>query len=132
ALPLGLALRVGEAVMWLLYLVAVPFRRGGVGNLPVAFPKKPIAERRRILRASMLNLGRMGAELAHLPRLDDATLRDMVRFEDERWWREAIGGERPTGVLVLSGHFGNWELLVYAHGRRGHPVTMVHRPIRNP
>ena len=80
----------------------------------------------------MLNLGRMAAELAHLPRLDDEHLRDMVRFEDEAWWREAITWERPTGVLILSGHFGNWELLVYAQGRRGHPVTMVHRPIRNP
>jgi KDO2-lipid IV(A) lauroyltransferase len=56
----------------------------------------------------------------------------MVRFEDEDWWREAIGWERSTGVLVLSGHFGNWELLVFAHGMRGHPVHMVHRAIANP
>ena len=132
ALPLGLALCVGEAVMWLVLLVAVPLRRVGMTNLAIAFPEKSIAERRRILRASMLNLGRMVAELAHLPRLSDAALREMVRFEDETWWQEAIGWERPTGVLILSGHFGNWELLVYAHGRRGHPVTMVHRPIRNP
>jgi KDO2-lipid IV(A) lauroyltransferase len=80
----------------------------------------------------MLNLGRMAAELAHLPRMSDAALRDMVQFEDEAWLREALTWERPTGVLILSGHFGNWELLVYAQGRRGHPVTMVHRPIRNP
>jgi len=33
---------------------------------------------------------------------------------------------------VLSGHFGNWELLVFAHGMRGHPVHMVHRTIANP
>jgi len=132
ALPLGLALRVGEAILWLVYLVAAPLRRVGMTNLAIAFPDKPIAERRRILRASMLNLGRMAAELAHLPTLTDEQLRDMVRFEDETWWREAIGWERPTGVLLLGGHFGNWELLVYAHGRRGHPFTMVHRPIRNP
>jgi Kdo2-lipid IVA lauroyltransferase/acyltransferase len=132
ALPLGLAVRVGAAVMWLVYLAAVPLRRVGMTNLAIAFPEKPVAERRRILRASMQNLGRMAAELAHLPQLGDAALRDMVRFEDESWWQEAIGWERPTGVLILSGHFGNWELLAYAHGRRGHPVTMVHRPIRNP
>ncbi len=132
ALPLGVALRVGEAVLWLVYLLAVPLRRVGMTNLAIAFPDRPVAERRRILRASMLNLGRMVAELAHLPTLTDAQLREMVRFEDEPWWREAIGWERPTGVLILSGHFGNWELLVYAHGRRGHPVTMVHRPMHNP
>jgi KDO2-lipid IV(A) lauroyltransferase len=131
-LPLTLALRVGEAVTWMVWLVALPLRRVGMMNLTIAFPNKPQAERARILRASMLNLGRMAAELAHLPRLSDAELREMVQFEDEAWLREALTWERPTGVLILSGHFGNWELLVYAQGRRGHPVTMVHRPIRNP
>jgi Kdo2-lipid IVA lauroyltransferase/acyltransferase len=132
ALPLALAVRVGAAVAWVAWLVAFPLRRVGMTNLTIAFPDKPRAERARILRASMLNLGRMAAELAHLPRMSDAALRDMVQFEDEAWLREALTWERPTGVLILSGHFGNWELLVYAQGRRGHPVTMVHRPIRNP
>jgi KDO2-lipid IV(A) lauroyltransferase len=131
-LPITLALRVGEAVAWVAWLVAFPLRRVGMMNLTIAFPDKPQAERTRILRASMLNLGRMAAELAHLPRLSDAELREMVQFEDEAWLREALTWERPTGVLILSGHFGNWELLVYAQGRRGHPVTMVHRPSRNP
>jgi KDO2-lipid IV(A) lauroyltransferase len=56
----------------------------------------------------------------------------MVQFEDEAWWREAIEWERSTGVLILSGHFGNWELLVAAHGMRGHPIHLVHRAIANP
>ena len=60
------------------------------------------------------------------------------RVVKQRWRRgfrtknEAIEWERSTGVLVLSGHFGNWELLVFAHGIRGHPVHVVHRAIANP
>jgi len=132
ALPLGAALRVGELAALVAYLLDRPHRRVGLRNLEIAFPDKPIRERRRILRASFLNLGRMAAELAHLPRLSAERLRDMVRFVDEEWWREAMSWERSTGVLVLSGHFGNWELLVFAHGMRGHPVHMVHRAIANP
>jgi KDO2-lipid IV(A) lauroyltransferase len=132
ALPLVVALRLGELVALLAYLVDVPHRRIGMTNLGIAFPDRPLSARRRILRRSFLNLGRMAAELAHLPKLSDAALRDMVRFEDEAWWEEAITWERSTGVMVLSGHFGNWELLVYAHGRRGHPVHLVHRAIANP
>src|SRR5438445_1347092 len=131
ALPLGAVLRVGELAALVAYLLDRPHRRVGMRNLEIAFPDKPIRERRRILRASFLNLGRMAAELAHLPRLSAERLRDMVRFVDEEWWREAMSWERSTGVLVLSGHFGNWELLVFAHGRRGHPVHMVHRTIAN-
>jgi KDO2-lipid IV(A) lauroyltransferase len=130
--PLWLAFRIAEAVAFVAWLLDVPHRRIGMTNLAIAFPEKPVAERRWILRRSFLNLGRMAAELAHLPRLTDAQLRDMVRFADEAWWAEAVGWERSSGVLVLSGHFGNWELLVYAHGRRGHPVHMVHRAIANP
>jgi KDO2-lipid IV(A) lauroyltransferase len=130
-LPLAAALRVGEVIAFFVYLADVPHRRVGMQNLAIAFPERPLAARRRILRASFLNLGRMAAELAHLPRLTPERLRQMVRFEDETWWREAVTWERSTGVLVLSGHFGNWELLVFAHGMRGHPVHMVHRAIAN-
>jgi KDO2-lipid IV(A) lauroyltransferase len=132
ALPLALALRLAELIAFLVYLVDRVHRRIGMRNLAIAFPERPLADRRRILRASFLNLGRMAAELAHLPSLSADALRDMVRFEDEAWWAEAVTWERSTGVLVLSGHFGNWELLVYAHGMRGHPVHLVHRAIANP
>jgi len=33
--------------------------------------------------------------------------------------------------VILTAHFGNWELLAYAHGLLGHPITLVHRPMRN-
>src|SRR5207244_1117106 len=132
ALPLSLALRLGELGALLAYALDVSHRRVGMANLGVAFPERPLRERRWILRRSFLNLGYMAAELAHLPRLSDERLRDMVRFEDEAWWQQAVGWERSTGVLVLSGHFGNWELLVFAHGRRGYPVHMVHRALANP
>src|SRR5262245_55583767 len=132
ALPLWLALRVGELTAFLGYLVDLPHRRIGMRNLALAFPEKALRERRRILRASFLNLGRMAAELAHLPHLSAARLREMVSFEDEAWWAEAVGWERSTGVLILSRHFGNWELFVHAHGMRGHTDDLVHRAIANP
>jgi len=132
ALPLAVALRVAAGVALVAYACAPGLRRVGLTNLAIAFPDRPPAERRRILRTSVANLGRMAAELAHLPRLTDDDLRRMVVFEDEAWWAENIGAPRDTGGLILSGHFGNWELLVFAHGMRGFPVSMVHRAIANP
>jgi KDO2-lipid IV(A) lauroyltransferase len=131
-LPLPVALRVGEVGALAAYLGDRTHRRVGMRNLAFAFPERSLRERRRILRASMLNLGRMAAELAHLPRLDADTLRAMVQFDDEAQWRTLAERARETGGLVLAGHFGNWELLVYAHGMRGFPVAMVHRTIANP
>jgi len=132
ALPLTIALRLAAGVALVAYACAPGLRRVGLTNLAIAFPDRPLAERRRILRESMANLGRMGAELAHLPRLTDADLRRMVVFDDEPWWEANVAAPRDTGGLILSGHFGNWELLVFAHGMRGYPVSMVHRAIANP
>ncbi|HLK13002.1 MAG TPA: lysophospholipid acyltransferase family protein [Candidatus Binatia bacterium] len=132
ALPLWLALRIGELGALVAWLVDRPHRRVGMRNLALAFPERPLAARRRILRRSFLNLGRMAAELAHFPRLTPGRVASMVRFADEDHWRRTMGEERSTGRLVLSGHFGNWELLVFANGMRGYPVSLVHRGIANP
>lgn len=131
-LPIAWALRVGAAAALAGYALARPLRRVGLRNLELAFPERSHAERRRILRASVANLGRMVAELAHLPRMTADDLRATVVFEDEAWWAAHVGAPRDTGALILSGHFGNWELLVFAHGMRGFPVSMVHRTIANP
>jgi len=132
ALPLASAVRVGAAGGRVAWALARGLRRVGMRNLELAFPERPVAERRRILRASFANLGRVAAELAHLHRMTADDLRTLVRFEDEAWWAENIGAPRDTGALILSGHFGNWELLVFAHGMRGFPVSMVHRTVANP
>jgi KDO2-lipid IV(A) lauroyltransferase len=132
ALPRNVALRVAAAAALVGYAIVRPLRRTGMRNLALAFPDRPVAERRRILRHSMANLGRMVAELAHLPRMTADDLRQTVVFEDEAWWAANVGAPRDTGALILSGHFGNWELLVFAHGMRGFPVSMVHRTIANP
>jgi lauroyl/myristoyl acyltransferase len=55
---------VAEAVTLLVYWLAVPLRRVGLVNLAIAFPDRPLAERKRILRASVLNLSHMAADLA--------------------------------------------------------------------
>src|SRR5205814_1100404 len=43
----------------------------------------------------------------------------------------AIARAGQRGAIILTAHFGNWELLAYAHGLLGHPITLVHRPMHN-
>src|SRR5262249_37594119 len=67
ALPLWLALRIGEFATFLAYLVDLPHRRIGMRNLALAFPGKNLRGRRRLLRASVLNLGPLWAGAGHRP-----------------------------------------------------------------
>jgi KDO2-lipid IV(A) lauroyltransferase len=131
-LPFPIAFRVGELIGWLLYVCDRPHRRVGMINLALAFPEKSEAERRAILRESLLNLGRLMAEFCHLHTLSTENIAERVSLADPEHWRMLISQCRETGALILAGHFGNWELSTYAHAYYGFPLHIVHRRLRNP
>jgi KDO2-lipid IV(A) lauroyltransferase len=130
-LPFSLAFRVGEAIGWLFYRCDRPHRRIGLTNLALAFPHKSEAERQQILRESLLNLGRLIAEFCHMHTLTRDNIGERVRFTDFTQWQELLTGVKNTGALILTGHFGNWELFAHAHACYGFPVHIVHRRLRN-
>lgn len=133
ALPLAVAMRISVAVAGLVIRLARPIRRIGLTNLAIAFPEKSAAERAEILRASYRNLGRMVAECAHLGELTAENIRATVVPDDGPiWTNEVLPHLASQGVLILTGHFGNWEMCAYAYGLFGHPVSLVHQTIKNP
>jgi KDO2-lipid IV(A) lauroyltransferase len=132
ALPLRVALRLGAWLGELFYIFDVRDRRIALFNLSIAFPEKSLAERRRILRASCRNLGRVAAEFCHLPQLTAQNIAALVSFADRPAWERALERAAERGMVIVTAHFGNWELLAYAHGLLGHPITLVHRPMHNP
>lgn len=131
ALPWNVGLRLGAWLGTLFYLCDVRDRRVAMLNLGIAFPEKSVAECRRILRASCRNLGRVVVEFCHLPQLDAETVSTHVSFADHAAWEQAIARAGEHGAVIVTAHFGNWELLAYAHALFGHPITLVHRPMHN-
>ncbi len=133
ALPLPLAMRLAATVAAATIWLAPRTRRIGLINLALAFPERSPRARRAILVASYRNLGRMAAEWAHMTRLTPRNVRSVIGFEDEALWRRMVDEHwGKQGALVLTGHFGNWELFAYAHGLLGHPIGLVHQTIKNP
>ena len=130
-LPFPLAFRVGEALGWLFYYCDRPHRRIGLTNLALAFPRKSEAERRRILRESLRNLGRLAAEFCHMHTLNEGNISERVRFDNLAQWKEQVAKVQHTGALILTGHFGNWELFACAHACYGLPVHIIHRRLHN-
>lgn len=128
---MSLSTRIGAFVGSVAYRVSASNRRVALTNLAIAFPDRSVLEHQRILQASCRNLGRMAAEFCHLPRLDADELATLVSFEDRDHWRAELERAERTGAIILTAHFGNWELLAHAHGVWGHPITLVHRPMRN-
>jgi KDO2-lipid IV(A) lauroyltransferase len=78
-------------------------------NLELAFPNLTYTERERIGRESMVNLFTTFIEMLTLRHLSDDELRRRIRVENI----QLLGEAGAEGELLLSGHFGNWELLAF-------------------
>lgn len=125
-LPLRPALRVGTALGALGWLLAARTRRLALAHLALAFPDRPEAERRRWGRQCFLHLGQAAMELASL-RHYDRELPDYVAFagDGEERLRELHG--RGKGLVFVTGHVGNWELLARRVARAGIPNVAIAR-----
>jgi KDO2-lipid IV(A) lauroyltransferase len=114
----------------LVYAVDVRHRDIVHANLAQAFPDLPSAERVRLARAAFGCWGRIAAELAHADEMAKGRTLDGVRAMVAR--AEELGAE-GRGVLALTAHTGNFELLARLLGSVGRRrVVLFHRPMANP
>ena len=100
-------------------------------QVAMAFPHLSSAEVTRISKAAYAHLGRTVIETAVLPSLSRTRLLDLVE-EMEGWsvMEEALAPGR--GVILVTGHFGNWELAGAYLAARGVRVGAVVRHMANP
>jgi KDO2-lipid IV(A) lauroyltransferase len=106
-------------------------QRIGRANLTAAFPEKSPAEIETILAGVFDNLGRLGAEIAHLDHIwqhDRARPQDS-RIEIEERTHELFAQLRLDGkpALIFAGHLGNWELPAVAAVAHGLDAAVLYR-----
>ena len=97
-------------------------------NMSLAFPDQSVAFRERLLADAFTKLGMGLAELALLQGPHAESVIDAVRLEGEE--HLVRGEDSGQGALVVTAHFGSWDLYAAAISRR-YPLTVVHRGFRN-
>ncbi|MDO8434883.1 MAG: lysophospholipid acyltransferase family protein [Candidatus Binatus sp.] len=102
----------------------------GLKNLEIAFPERSEAERRRILRASYMNLGRTAAEYVRMGGFFYRRLKDRVGYSRTDIWKALQPKYQGIGALILTAHFGNFELLPAGHALHGYQISLVHHTQR--
>jgi Kdo2-lipid IVA lauroyltransferase/acyltransferase len=121
---------LGRAGGCLGYLLDIRHIRIGLRNLAFAFPEKSPEERKRILRASYINLGLGAAEYIRLGGFFYRRLRRRVKYNRFEYWATMKRRYPGKGAVILTAHFGNFELLPAAHALHGFPITLVHHTQR--
>jgi Kdo2-lipid IVA lauroyltransferase/acyltransferase len=100
-------------------------------QLTAVFPEKDRDEIERIAQAAYGHLGRTSIETAVVPSYSAAQIIDL--FEDVQGWNiveERLA--RGKGLILVSGHLGNWELGGAYIAARGLPIDAVARHMNNP
>jgi len=119
---------------WLALLACdvIGLRRSTVDdNIRHVYPDATAEQRRDLARRMWEHLFLMVCEIAHAPRkIHETNWRKYIRIPGQR---QAIGyllDQRP--LVLVSGHFGNFELTSYVLGLLGFPTYAIARKLDNP
>lgn len=131
SLPEPLAFALGRLLGRLWYAVDARHRKIALENLARAFGSRTTAaEREAIARNHFIHLGYTFVETCRLRGLSAAHLERVVRVEGLEHLQRAR--ERGRGVVVVTAHFGSWEVLARAWLLLGEAAAIVARPLDNP
>jgi Kdo2-lipid IVA lauroyltransferase/acyltransferase len=109
SLPLKSAQRLGYYIGSAAYLLVSSRRNIALENLRYAFPEKSEPERIAIAKGAFRNYGITFVELLWFPNLNEARIRNLMQVKNMELMTEAH--RRSKGMVILAGHFGNWELI---------------------
>ena len=100
-------------------------------NLRQAFPAMSPDERRDVARKMWEHLLLMVVEIAHANRvIHKTTWRSKLRIHGMEDFVRTLWLDRPK--VILSGHYGNFELAAYLFGLFGFRIFSVARELDNP
>jgi KDO2-lipid IV(A) lauroyltransferase len=130
-LPARMGLATGRRLGDLLWGILPRRRAIALQNLERSFGKERSPEElRRLGRRSFEHLGMNLVEGCRYFLRPTEVMVSQVRVEGGNHLVAAAA--RGRGILVLTAHYGNWELLAAAHGLTGLPLSFVVRPLDNP
>ena len=125
-LPPSVVVWLGERFGDLAYWLQPKRTRIGLLNLRAAFDGQLApSQSRRIIRGCYRQLGAGLLELLRLPVVDRAYVDRYIVIEGLERFEAARASGRP--VILLTGHYGNWELSSIVTGLNGYPIVALAR-----
>ena len=126
-IPMSIAVRVGGFLGKLVYYILHKERKKTIRNLTRAFPEKSEIEIKCIAKGCFVNLGKGLFELINLPKINKDNLDKIIKVKGEEHVKEALS--KGKGLIFITGHVGNWELLGAVFGIKGYKVNVIAAPL---
>ncbi len=127
-IPLGLALKLGRILGIIFYKIDKRHAKNTINNLTIAFPNKKKEELNDICINFYKNIGMIFVEIFRLNRYNKKNIDSFVDSDFDAF----KGIYKKQGILLLTAHFGNWELLAKTFSLKGYSGNVLARPLDNP
>ncbi|MFA5677832.1 MAG: lysophospholipid acyltransferase [Pseudomonas sp.] len=126
-LPFGVAQRMGAAAGWLMWKLPNRSRDVVRINLSHCFPELSAVEREKLVGETLINIGRSFAESACAwmwsPQKTVALIKEV---EGEHLLDEALA--EGKGLVGITSHLGNWEVLNHWYCQKCSPIIFYRPP----
>lgn len=130
-LPLGALRGIADGAAWLIRVLAPSRQRVAVDNMRRAFGGRFSEKEYRAIAAQVTrNICRTMVELLKLPYLSTAQVKSLMPLEGGEHIRTSL--DRGQGVIILTAHYGNWELMGARLVAEGFPLTVIARDAQDP
>lgn len=131
-LPEGAVYSLFKGFALLFHTASARRRRLSLRNMEIAFPEKSDKERQVLVRQSYINLSESMAfnTLVLAGRISNARILDCIETEGLEAIEKRLA-ESKKGLLFLSGHLGNWELIPQYAALRFGNVHVITRKTNN-
>jgi len=125
-LPLRVGLLMGRFFGGLIYYLNIRRRRVAYANMKSAFKgSRTPEEMDRLIKNMYKNFGEVFVEVLVLPKVSARYLRKNINIQNLERIGEAL--KNKNGVIFLTAHFGNWELVSLVSALVGYPLLVLAR-----
>ncbi|MBN1522190.1 MAG: lysophospholipid acyltransferase family protein [Candidatus Aureabacteria bacterium] len=130
SLPRKLALIIGMLLGKLMGIILIHKKKICFLNMDLAFSDSLSSrEKSRIIRKMYVNLGKNIVDFLRIPLISQDNFHQFVTVEGERFLVDAR--EKRKGVLVITAHYGFWDIIPLFFAFRGYGANLITKDIRN-
>ncbi len=131
-LPRSLEIKLGKALGHFLLWIGGTRKRIAWENISLCMPEISASDRQRLLKENFEHYGILAFELLHMfspiPGHYLSYVQKIAAVEGLENWQKAH--KRGKGVLFVSAHLANWEIMSIIAALKGVPVTIITRQLK--
>ena len=126
-LPFAAAVQLGGTAGFCAYYFLKRRRASAYADLKSAFGNRfDEKQRYQLVRNHFAHLGRVGVEMLYFPQLKLEDLKPRLKINHKERHDQIIADHKP--MVLLTAHFGNWEILQVIGSLEGRPIHVLQRP----